>query len=551
MADEITRRVVAMLAAGLGAAALPNVALGKGRQVTSSPEAITRYGRVKGALNGTINVFRGIPYGASTAGANRFRAPQDPQPWSGLFDATRNGPQCPQPDALGAAGGASTGLAAIFGSGGTDVQSSEDCLRLNVFTPGCDKAGRAVMVWIHGGFYTSGSGNGALYDGSALARQEDVVVVAVTHRLNLFGYLYLGESAGPDFGQTPNAGQLDLVHALKWVRDNIDAFGGDPDRVTVFGESGGGRKIDVLMGMPAAKGLFRRAIVQSGPGVTVSSPDYQTQLADALLASLKIGRAEQQKLQNASVDALLEAHNAISRSELGRVVHPGYLMGGFTPVLDGVVIPAHPFTPAASPLAADVELLIGTNRDEQGLFQLLDPELRKGVDEALLEARVNRLLGSHASTVLAAYRTHMPSATPAERLRAIDTDRTYWINSVRIAERKSAQRPPVRMYRFDWATPAFEGRLGAHHGLEVGFAFNNLSAARTLVPDTQDNQRLADRMSRAWASFAKTGSPDQVGVPVWPAYDTGARRTMLINNEWSVAEDPRGFARELWSTLAP
>ena len=511
----------------------------------------TTFGRVKGQRQDGVAVFRGIRYGASTGGANRFKAPQDPKPWRGLFDASRDGPQCPQPASFGPATGASANLAAIFGATEGDLESSEDCLRLNVFTPDCDKAARAVMVWIHGGFYTTGSGNGAMYAGSALARNEDVVVVTVTHRLNVFGYLYLSASDGPDFGQTANAGQLDLVQALKWVRDNIAGFGGDPDRVTVFGESGGGRKIDVLMGMPAAKGLFKRAIVQSGPGVTVSSSEYQTRLTDALLTALKIGRAEQLKLQYAPVEALLAAHQSISDSALGRTVQPGYLMGGFTPVLDGDVIPAHPFAPAASRLAADVELLIGTNRDEQGLFLLLDPEVRKGVDEAVLNSRVHRLLGSRAEAVLAAYRTHLPSATPEERLRAIETDRTYWINSVRIAERKAAQRATVRMYQFDWATSAFSGRLGAHHGLELGFVFNNLSATRTLVPDTPENQLLANRMGRAWASFAKTGNPDQAGLPEWPAYEPESRRTMSINSQWSVVEDPRAFARAIWSELAP
>jgi para-nitrobenzyl esterase len=226
-------------------------------------------------------------------------------------------------------------------------------------------------------------------------------------------------------------------------------------------------------------------------------------------------------------------------------------MGGFTPVLDGVVIPAHPFTPVASPLAASVSLLIGSNRDEQSLFQLFDPELQHGVDEAQLEARVQQRLGVHADEVLAVYAANMPSATPGELLTAIETDRTYWINSVRIAERKAAQESPVWMYQFDWETPAFEGRLRAHHGLDVGFVFDNLAVTRTLVPDTEDNQRVATRMSHAWATFAKTGTPSAPGTPDWPRYEPGRRQTMLIDDEWTVEDDPRSFAREMWSTLAP
>ena len=512
--------------------------------MSAEPIAATRQGRVRGLSVDGVQVFRGLRYAASTAGANRFRAPQPAEPWSGLLNAAANGPRCPQPD--GIAGPVPPVIRQILGGG--DAPMSEDCLRLNLFTPACDDGRRAVMVWLHGGYYTSGSGASPLYDGSALARAGDVVVVSVTHRLNLFGFLHLTTPDTEDFGQSANVGMLDLVAALAWVRDNIAAFGGDPGRVTLFGESGGGRKCAVLMAMPQARGLFHRAILQSGPGLTVAEPAYAQALADAVFQELDIPRAHARRLQALPWEALRAANAKVAGSLAGKAPQRGHLLAGFSPVLDGQVIPSHPFDPAAAAPAADVPAIVGSNRDEHALFLLFDPSLgREPFDAASLARRLQPHLGARTDDAIAAYRARTPQASPLDLFVAMETDRTYWINAVRIAERKAAQPAPVWMYRFDWPSPALDGRLKACHGLEIGFCFDNLDAARDLVGHSPEASEIARRMSGAWISFAKTGDPACADIPAWPSYAPDARRTMLIDVDWRVAADPEGWARDLWT----
>jgi para-nitrobenzyl esterase len=511
--------------------------------MNSQPVAETRAGRVRGLRLGGVEVFRGVPYGAPTGGANRFRPPVPPAPWTGILEATEPGLRAPQSELPGG-----TDFEHVFDRSQLSGPWSEDCLRLNVFTAASGDGGlRPVLFWIHGGFYTFGSGNGPIYDGSNLAATGEVVVVSVTHRLNLFGYMHLGGAGTEDFGQSANVGQLDLVQALEWVRDNITAFGGDPDRVTIFGESGGGRKCAVLMAMPAARGLFHRAILQSGPGAAAAPLDYAERLTDAVLAEVGVSRAEAAKLQAAPAETLMAAHAKVAASRLGRTILPGFVLGGFSAVVDGQVLPAHPFAPAATPLAADVPVIIGSNRDEQALFlAMADPEVRAGtLTEAALLDRLSR--SPRGPEVLTAYKARRPGATPAELQIAIETDRTYWIHSVRLAERKAAQAAAVYMYRFDW--PALDGRLKACHGLEIPFVFDNLQAVRGLVGDAGETLDLARNISRAWIAFAKTGCPQHTGIPDWPAYDAAARQTMIIDRDWRMDADPDGWARRLWDEL--
>jgi para-nitrobenzyl esterase len=514
--------------------------------MSSDPIVATRHGQVRGVRADGVEVFRGLRYGASTGGPNRFRAPQPVEPWDGVFDASAYGPQCPQAEMLA---GADLGpLAELLGAGGAAQASGEDCLRLNLYTPASgDGGGRAVMVWLHGGYYASGSGNSPGYDGTSLARAGDVVVVSVTHRINLFGYLHLAGPDTQDFGQGANVGQLDLVAALEWVRDNIAAFGGDPGRVTIFGESGGGRKAAVLMAMPAARGLFHRAILQSGPGVTAAEPGYARALADALLDEVGIARGDAARLQALPWETLVAANSKIARSPAALARQRGHLMPGFSPVLDGTVIPAHPFSPQAPAISADIPVILGSNHDEHTLFLLFDPTVDPArFDAEQLARRVGAQVGARAAELIAAYQAQAPQASPLDLFVAIETDRTYWINAVRIAERKAAQPAPVFMYRFDWNSPLLEGRLKACHGLDVGFVFDNLGSGG-LAGNAPEAAGIARRMSRAWIAFAKTGDPAHAEIPPWPPYDPAGRRTMLIDVDWRVEADPRAWARALWT----
>jgi len=332
----------------------------------------TRAGLVRGQTEGGIHSFKGVPYGAPTSGANRFMPPRPVQPWAGVREAVAYGPIAPQLSRDGAAA-----ASPIDDARG---QEGEDCLVLNVFTPGADAAGRPVMFWCHGGGFISGSG-GAAYDGSNLARRGDVVVVTINHRLNGLGFLHLGDIGGPEFAASGNVGMLDIVAALEWVRDNIAAFGGDPANVTVFGESGGGRKTAVLMAMPAAKGLFHRAIIESGPELRVNERPYATELAEAVLSELGLKPSQLEELQRLPLKRVMAALGAASAK-----MPSSNARGGFRPVVDGTVLPSHPFSPAAPPISTDIPLLVGFNKTEATLF-LAGDKLAFELDEEGLQKR--------------------------------------------------------------------------------------------------------------------------------------------------------------------
>ncbi|MBK7724811.1 MAG: carboxylesterase/lipase family protein [Dehalococcoidia bacterium] len=357
--------------------------------------------------SGRIQTFRGIPDGAPTGGANRFMAPRKQEPWAGVRDALTYGPIAPQLSRDGA--GSANPIDDARGNEG------EDCLVLNVFTPGTgDGSRRPVMFWCHGGGFISGSG-GAAYDGSNLARRGDVVVVSINHRLNALGFLHLGEIGGPEFASSGNAGMLDIVAALEWVRDNIAAFGGDPGNVTVFGESGGGRKTAVLMAMPAAKGLFHRAIIQSGPELRVNEAAYATQLAEAVLSELGVKPGDLEEIQRLPLGRIMAAQSAAAAK-----MPSSNARGGFRPVMDGAVLPSHPFTPAAPGLSADVPLMVGFNRTEATLFLANDKEAFE-LDETGLQKRVSRLLRERSEEVIQEMRALYPDASPSDLYIAIHT----------------------------------------------------------------------------------------------------------------------------------
>ncbi|MBI3513265.1 MAG: carboxylesterase/lipase family protein, partial [Proteobacteria bacterium] len=391
--------------------------------------------------------------------------------------------------------------------------------------------------------------NGDRLRGTNLARRGDVVVVTVNQRLTIFGHLHLGELGGPAFAQSANAGTLDMVAALEWVRDNIGRFGGDPANVTIFGESGGGAKVSTLLAMPAAKGLFHRAIVQSGSAIRLNERARATKLAEAVLRELGLTRNELDKLQALPIARLLAAVDPAQKA-IGAPPLPLFDRYNFGPLVDGTVVPAHPFDPVAPAASDHIPLIVGGMKDEMAIFLAPDDAVwNRTLTDAELEARVQRVAGADTARVLETYRRLHPKYNPAELLIAALTDSNFRIRSLLMAERKADRgQAPVYMYSFDWETPLFDGRLKAFHALDVPFTFDTLD----LVNSTDRGpvaRRLAATMTATWAAFARTGKPDNPAIPAWPAYDKSARATLILDAECRVARDPGAETRVLWHAV--
>lgn len=513
----------AAAAAALGAA-------GAARAQASGPVAITTAGRVRGVIEDGVAVFKGVRYGADTA-ETRFQAPKPPKPWTEIREALDFGAQAPQPPG-GEAGG-------LFRSWANRKADSEDCLFLNVWTPAiADGKKRPVMVWLHGGGFTSGSGASNGYDGVRLARRGDVVVVTVNHRLNLFGHLYLAEF-GPEFVDSGAAGMLDIVQALEWVRDNAAAFGGDPGRVTIFGESGGGAKVSTLMAMDAAKGLFHRAVVQSGAWLTVNPPEAQAKAAAKVVEKLGLTRATIGEIRTLPVERIQAAAR-----EVGMGVASG-------PVLDGRNLKRHPFTPDAPPQSKDVPLLIGLNRTESTL-------LIGAANPALFDLSWNDLPGKLAPllrgvdtpAVIAEYRRLHPQHTASDVFFAATTDSRFLRGHIAEADRKAAQGgAPVFFYMLNWETPVDGGKWRTPHALEIGFVFDNVAKSASMSGVGPDQQRMADLMSESWLAFARSGDPNNRLLPKWPAYTPADRAAMVFDLKPTVVNDPHGVERRLFDAI--
>ena len=508
--------------------------------------AETSFGKVRGTETRGINIFRGIPYGASTQGANRFMPPVDPAPWTGVRDALEYGHRAPQTGPTPAAVGPSTPSAAAGPSiyaalsipGGKTLPEGEDCLVLNVWTPGLnDGRKRPVMVWLHGGGFSTGSGSSLSNDGTNLALRGDVVVVTINHRLNVLGFANLS-AFSPGFAASGDAGMLDIVHALKWVRNNISQFGGDPNAVMLFGQSGGGRKIQTLLAMPSAKGLFHRAAIESGVALKVVDKENAVRNGERLLAELNIPPARVHDIQKLPVERVMAAYFSVVR-ELGKVDQNIF---GFAPTVDGTILPQHPFHPAASPVSADVPVIIGCTRTEY--TGLTTEAALWHLDEAGMSSRIRDLLGEQAPAMIELYRKSNPGASPTDIYFLIESDYRYGAPTMKGAERRAAlNRAPVYAYYFTWETPVQNGQLKTPHNMEIPFAFDNVKISANLTGGGPAAVALADKVSDAWIAFARTGNPNTPKLPHWPAFNIPSRATMVFDNVSRVVNDPLGERR--------
>jgi para-nitrobenzyl esterase len=500
-----------------------------------APIANTASGKVRGQVVDGINVFKGIPYAATTAGANRWRKPQPPLAWPGVRDALNYPSMAPQPDGP---------IRGLFASWTDPTTSGEDCLGLNIWTPALrDGAKRPVMVWFHGGDFSSLSGSRRVFDGTRLTRRGDVVLVTVNHRLNAFGFLYLGKLL-PEFADAANVGMLDLVAALSWVRDNIAEFGGDPGNVTIFGQSGGGGKVATMMAMPAGKGLFHRAIIQSGTyarsaHLEAMLPDVATSHAQTLLAAAGLKPTEARKLLDMPMAVVIEAIAKAGQAEKPPV---------WRPVTDGINLPSGPSWPKAPAISADVPLMIGSTATEMSMLMgMFNPALFD-LDEAGLRERASAWYApDKLEEVIATFRARSPDASPARIYFDIATATVFRRGAWTHADLKSElKKAPVWLYEIDWVTPVDGGKWGSPHSLEHPFVFDNVALSESMVgPSRAGLQGMADQISPTWIAFARSGNPNNPAIPHWPAYTTANRTTMVFDSTSKAVKDFREDERKL------
>jgi para-nitrobenzyl esterase len=513
-----------------------NAPLGSPRR--GAVEAETAYGRVRGAETRGIKSFKGIPYAASTAGKNRFMPPLKPAAWTGVRDALDYGARAPQqqPRPRGEADeqGATPGQ-----------RESEDCLLLNVWTPGLADGGkRPVIMWCHGGGFNTGSGAAPVNDGTNLGLRGDIVTVTTNHRLNVLGYSYLGEIGGMDFEQSAALGVLDLVAALEWIRDNIERFGGDPGNVTIIGQSGGAQKVSTILTMPSAKGLFHRAVVMSGSALQLLERDAAARVTRELVAELGLSKPTIAQLQAVPIDRLMGAYFAtvakLNTQRLGQ---------GFRPAVDGTAITQHPFHPTASRVSPDVPVIFShtsgeaTFRADERLFTL---------DEAGMRDELRNRTGDKTDALVGLYRKLYPQATPPDLYFLIASDHQYGGGATKAAERRSAPGfAPAYLYYWTWESPLEGGKYRAQHTIDIAFAFDNVQASR-LTAGAPDAQALADQVSEAFIAFFRSGDPNtpKSKLPTWPRYDATNRPTMVFSSTPALRNDPIREQRvAMWDVL--
>jgi para-nitrobenzyl esterase len=509
----------------------------------------TTSGKVRGLAGRGVSSFKGLRYGASTAGANRFQPPARPAPWTGVSDAFDYGPRAWQPfrPMIPEIGDALTG------SGPMD----EDCLRLNVWTPAPGRGQRPVMVWFHGGGQRTGSGNSIFYDGAELARKHEVVVVTVTHRLNALGYLWLAglPASGERFARTANLPLLDLTAALQWVRDNIAQFGGNPGNVTIFGQSGGGGKTAMLSAFPAAKGLFHRAIIMStlaDTAITGLDPARALDATELLFRRLGVTAATADRLLAMPPQQIIDAltGGSVAGGQAGQTGPANDISLRYVPVVDGKTLPAHPFEPGASPISADIPMMLGSNECEGIPYgNPDDPYWTSEPTTAVeLRERVKRIVpldDSEADRLIALYKAGRPTDNFGDLAAVMAGDSSALrLSAFTIAERKFAQgRAPAYLYYFNWRSPVRNGKLRTMHCMELPFVFDHPDAISFMTGTGADRAALATAMSSAWVAFARTGNPNHAGIPTWSPFNPTMWGTMVFGSKTAFANDPHGEER--------
>lgn len=481
--------------------------------------AQTANGKVAGYIQDGVTIFKGIPY----AKANRFEAPVQADSWEGIRSCRQYGPVSPQ--------GARSGWAndeIAFAFNWNDGVQGEDCLRLNVWTPALDSRKRPVMVWLHGGGYSAGSGQELpSYDGTSLAFAEDVVVVSINHRLNVLGFLDLS-AYGETYAKSANAGLLDIVASLKWVRDNIAAFGGDPSNVTIFGQSGGGGKVTTLLATPCAKGLFHKAIVQSGSMLRTMESKYSRKIGIATVRNLGLDASSIDKISEVPYGELLAAgEKAIAqvKAEADRDGVASFIFG-WAPTVDGAVLPSQPFDPQAPAISAEIPMIIGTTRHEFSMTTYV-PALRNAGREEVIGILKGRY-GEGTERFLELFAKAYPGSKPADML---DADFVFRPGAIEQALRKSLQgAAPVYMYMFNWESPVLDGILRSTHCMEIPFVFNNADRHASMTGGGAQAMELASKMSHCWAEFARCGKPSAEGLPEWEPFEAEKRAVMFFDN---------------------
>ena len=517
MTLDLSRRAICTMGTGL---ALSAMAGGGVHAEAATPVAATRHGRVRGYVDRDIKVFKGVRYGADT-GARRFRPAEKPAAWRGVADATAYGHASPQKS--------------------NEPDQSEDCLFLNVWTPAlADGGARPVMVYVHGGAHANGSGSSPLYDGVALCRRGDVVVVTVNHRLNVFGYSGLGQLLGGEFAASGSVGNLDLILALEWVRDNIASFGGDPANVTVFGQSGGGAKLVTLMAMPRAAGLYHRVITMSGQHVTAMGPQHAELRMRRFLDHLGLTADRAAELATLPAGRLVEALQMADPLEKGGIY--------FHSVMDHDTLPRHPFVPDAPRESGQIPTMIGNTHDEFGGGAAGGP----GAPEITWDNIAPRLapefvLDLNARYVVDWYRARFPQMTPREVFVAAATCGRSRPGHLIQAEERAKLNGPTWMYQLDFASPVEPWR-GAYHGFDIGLAFDNCDKTEARAGAGPDARRVAEAMSETFIAFARTGDPNNAAIPRWDRYTLPERATMIFDVNSRSENDPRADERRLFQT---